>query len=104
MGVATPEEIEAILAAMNQRRRERMAAKNSSQPVSDRPPGEPLSPVDPLGRETRPDSRRRRCDCGTCRMCLDNARWEKVFKEKFADPEYYSRKQTRQGSSLGGQK
>jgi len=34
-------------------------------------------------------SRRRRCQCGRCRECADNARWERIFAEKFADPDYY---------------
>jgi hypothetical protein len=35
--------------------------------------------------------RRRHCQCGRCRGCLDNARWERIFAEKFADPNYYTR-------------
>jgi hypothetical protein len=34
-------------------------------------------------------STRKRCQCGVCPFCLENARWEKIFKEKFADPNYY---------------
>lgn len=34
--------------------------------------------------------RRIRCTCGHCRQCLDNARWERIFVEKFADPNYYT--------------
>jgi hypothetical protein len=42
-----------------------------------------------------------RCVPGcTCRMCVDNARWERIFQEKFADPNYYSDPTTRNGSSL----
>ena len=33
--------------------------------------------------------RRRVCQCGNCGTCKDNARWERIFQEKFADPEYY---------------
>jgi len=36
----------------------------------------------------------------TCRTCSDNARWERIFQEKFADPDYYSDPITRNGSSL----
>jgi hypothetical protein len=43
---------------------------------------------------------RKRCTCGVCNSCLDNARWERIFQEKFADPHYYERRQ-RSGSSLG---
>ena len=42
----------------------------------------------------------RRCACGTCRSCIDNARWESVFQEKFTDPYYYSLRHPKQGSSL----
>jgi hypothetical protein len=35
------------------------------------------------------DGIRQPCRCGSCRICLDNARWERVFNEKFADAEYY---------------
>lgn len=44
----------------------------------------------------------RRCSCGECRSCADNARWEAVFQQKFADPHYYSLREPRQGSSLNG--
>jgi hypothetical protein len=33
--------------------------------------------------------RRQRCTCGLCTTCAENARWEKIFNEKFADPSYY---------------
>ena len=38
-----------------------------------------------------PRHRSRLCKCGKCSTCLDNARWERIFREKFADPTYYSR-------------
>jgi len=42
-----------------------------------------------------------RCPTGcTCRACCENARWERIFQEKFADPGYYSYPTTRNGSSL----
>lgn len=31
-----------------------------------------------------------RCTCGNCAVCSENARWERIFQEKFADPTYYS--------------
>jgi hypothetical protein len=52
---------------------------------------------------TRPAVRRgngSRCNCGSCPTCQDNARWERVFNEKFADPDYYSPREIRRGSSL----
>ena len=30
-----------------------------------------------------------RCQCGQCRTCQDNARWERIFQEKFANADYY---------------
>ena len=36
-----------------------------------------------------PRRRRSLCKCGKCGICKDNARWERIFQEKFADPEYY---------------
>ena len=30
-----------------------------------------------------------RCQCGQCKNCLDNARWERIFQEKFASKDYY---------------
>ena len=44
---------------------------------------------------SRPD-----CRCGQCGTCIDNARWERIFKEKFADPLYYVRKQVRNASPI----
>jgi hypothetical protein len=43
----------------------------------------------------------RRCVCGTCFHCKENARWDRIFKEKFADPLYYRQRVVSQGSSLG---
>jgi len=43
----------------------------------------------------------RRCRCGTCFHCKDNARWERIFNEKFAGPNYYQQRNLTQGSSLG---
>jgi hypothetical protein len=36
-------------------------------------------------------SGRRRCRCGVCTQCQQNARWDRIFQEKYADPDYYSR-------------
>jgi|SRR5579862_1492175 len=46
--------------------------------------------------------RHRRCQCGACNWCLDNARWERIFNEKFADPSYYGPLKIRHNSSLAG--
>ena len=50
----------------------------------------------------RPASRdrRRRCRCGQCPQCLDNARWDRIFAEKFADPDCYARPVTHIASPL----
>lgn len=42
----------------------------------------------------------RRCQCGGCRRCRENARWERIFQEKFADPNYYTRRLVRHESPL----
>jgi hypothetical protein len=33
---------------------------------------------------------RARCTCGKCRQCAEDQRWERIFREKFADPDYYT--------------
>ena len=43
---------------------------------------------------------RRRCHCGACSTCQENARWDKIFNEKFADPNYYKPQPVRHTSSL----
>jgi hypothetical protein len=40
--------------------------------------------------QARPVKSRPRCLCRMCRTCQENARWERIFNEKFADPSYYS--------------
>ena len=44
--------------------------------------------------------RKMRCRCRRCPQCLEDARWERIFAEKFADPEYYSRRLVRSSSPL----
>jgi hypothetical protein len=51
----------------------------------------------PKRQRRQPDAR---CRCGVCRSCLDNARWEKIFREKFADPGYYRFRAPSPASSL----
>jgi len=41
-----------------------------------------------------------RCRCGVCRTCLEDARWERIFREKFADPTYYGDRPPRLSSPL----
>jgi hypothetical protein len=47
----------------------------------------------PRESRSRPSSveRRARCQCGRCRTCVDDARWERIFEAKFVDPNYYNR-------------
>ena len=43
----------------------------------------------------------KRCHCGTCARCREDARWERIFNERFADPDYYKERPARFGSSMG---
>jgi hypothetical protein len=57
-----------------------------------------MSPVD-----GPPQGKRRlasRCSCRQCPTCVDSARWERIFQEKFADPHYYEPRLVRHTSSL----
>jgi hypothetical protein len=47
------------------------------------------SPEKPVGARFPRQRQSRRCECGICARCRDNARWEIIFNEKFADPAYY---------------
>jgi len=47
-----------------------------------------------------PVHKSKRCVCGTCATCRDNAKWDRIFAEKFADPTYYSRPMITHQSSL----
>ena len=38
--------------------------------------------------------------CGKCRYCVDNARWDRIFAEKFEDPSYYEERLVRYSSPL----
>jgi hypothetical protein len=51
--------------------------------------------------EFRPVAESIRCRCGKCRQCVDEARRDRIFNEKFADPDYYTERPSPQGSSLG---
>jgi hypothetical protein len=53
--------------------------------------GEPGEPAAPICRNHR---------CGRCVRCLDNARWERIFREKFADPTYYEERLVKYTSPL----
>jgi len=47
--------------------------------------------MDPVPQARPAKSRRAsgRCQCGQCRNCQENARWERIFQEKFANSDYY---------------
>lgn len=45
-------------------------------------------------------AKKRMCRCGVCATCQDNARWERIFQSKFADPDYYVRRVIRHNSPL----
>jgi hypothetical protein len=40
------------------------------------------------------------CDCEQCGRCLENARWERIYRERFLDPEYYAKTRIRLSSPL----
>jgi hypothetical protein len=43
----------------------------------------------PQARLTKTRRSSGRCQCGQCRTCQENARWERIFQEKFANSDYY---------------
>ena len=43
---------------------------------------------------------RTRCECGQCPSCVEAARWERIYQEKFADANYYRRSELRYASPL----
>lgn len=47
-----------------------------------------------------PAPRVKRCHCGICATCRENMRWERIYSEKFADPDYYKDRYVRHASSL----
>jgi hypothetical protein len=40
------------------------------------------------------------CHCGYCASCLEEERWERIFNEKFACPEYYLARRQENWSTL----
>jgi hypothetical protein len=45
---------------------------------------------------------RRRCHCGRCHRCIENARWDRIFNEKFLDLDYYAGPRISYQSPLAG--
>ena len=58
-------------------------------------------PPSAAGLSGAPGPKVKRCRCGVCTRCLEEARWERIFNERFADPDYYKARPTHFGSSLG---
>jgi hypothetical protein len=58
----------------------------------------PAQAATPAGRPVK--DRRAQCRCGMCRQCLDNARWERIYDERFADASYYGGVTVRHNSTL----
>ena len=71
-----------------------IAALLAAQKQAQRPQPTPRTRMAPR------TARRRRCHCGACYTCQENARWDKIFNEKFADPNYYKPQPVRHTSSL----
>ena len=87
MEIATSETIAAILSQMNDKERHSYGKRMLSAGEAGR------------GASRKPVRSRRRCTCGKCSRCLDDARWEKIYNEKFADSTYYSGVRPRLGGS-----
>jgi hypothetical protein len=73
MELSSPESIRSLLAAFG-------------EPAGVRPSRDARNTARAARRE------RIRCSCGRCRQCQDDARWNRIFAEKFADPAYYTRR------------
>ena len=57
--------------------------------------------AEPEGQPRRRGPRGDRyCRCGKCATCRDNAKWNRIFAEKFEDPTYYARRSVRHYSPL----
>ena len=56
--------------------------------------------VKPAAPRATRGGRRVRCSCGKCLQCKEDARWERIFTEKFADPNYYRHHLTHTSSPL----
>ncbi|HUO28940.1 MAG TPA: hypothetical protein VMU80_06975 [Bryobacteraceae bacterium] len=52
-------------------------------------PAPPRTEMPPQPRVVRTRRSSGRCQCGACRTCQENARWERIFQEKFANSDYY---------------
>jgi len=73
-------------AAQTRRSGPRMTRKSAGMPTVYQPPTHKVM--------------HRACRCGMCDKCKENARWERIFQAKFADPDYYARRVIRHESPL----
>lgn len=89
MELSSPELIAQLLASQNLPEVVRRPAREQA-----------ISPDRAEANAKRPARRQGRCRCGRCKQCADNARWERIFNEKFADPYYYAPRPVRHSSSL----
>jgi len=53
------------------------------------PAPRPAASIPQPARLLKPRRSSGRCQCGQCRTCTENARWERIFQEKFANSDYY---------------
>ena len=81
----------AIMDLLRKRSLPQVSKKSRARTAGVVPP-KPVEAVATTRRTTR-------CTCGHCATCQDEARWERIFREKFADPDYY-RQMPRGRSSL----
>jgi hypothetical protein len=89
---------------------EEVRPQPAMRPVAIRAPsGQPVLPAKPAkspGRHVREAGKgargREYCKCGHCKACLDNARWEQIFNERFAVPGYYGAPTVSHSSTLAG--
>jgi hypothetical protein len=54
----------------------------------------------PIRASAAPCPKVKRCHCGACCRCQEDARWERIFNERFADPDYYKERPVPCGSSM----
>jgi hypothetical protein len=87
MELADPRMIEELLATHARISSAKQARRKRSMP--------------PAGAVSARCPRVKRCHCGACPRCMEEARWERIFNERFADPDYYKKRPTHFGSSLG---
>jgi hypothetical protein len=69
----------------------RAASECEIQPLPQKAAAVAPPSLDPMPeiRMAKPRRTSGRCQCGQCRTCQENARWERIFQEKFANSDYY---------------